>query len=85
MKIEQFRDALGKLFAESIDLPRQEILAELELQCDCLRDDINDIRIRPQPNDSDQKPTQNATQRDGDMMRYLMILLKRQTFLSQIR
>ena len=63
MKIEQFRDALGKLFAESIDLPRQEILAELELQCDCLRDDINDIRIRP---DSDQKPTQNATQRAND-------------------
>jgi hypothetical protein len=45
MKIEQFRDALGKLFAESIDLPRQEILEELELQCDCLRDDISDIRI----------------------------------------
>ena len=60
MKIEQFRDALEKLFAASIDLPRQEILEELELQCDCLRDDISDIRIRPQPNVSDQKPTQNA-------------------------
>jgi hypothetical protein len=66
MKIEQFRDALGKLFAESIDLPRQEILEELELQCACLRDDISDIRIRPQPNNSDQKPTQNATQRAND-------------------
>jgi hypothetical protein len=62
MKIEQFRDALGKLFAESIDLPRQEILEELELQCDCLRDDISGIRIRPQPNE----PTQNATQRAND-------------------
>jgi hypothetical protein len=66
MKIEQFRDALGKLFAASIDLPRQEILEELELQCDCLRDDISDIRIRPQANVSDQKPTQNATQRAND-------------------
>ena len=66
MKIEQFRDALGKLFAESIDLPRQEILEELELQCDCLRDDISDIRIRPQPDDSDQKPTLKATQRAND-------------------
>jgi len=32
MKIEQFRDALDKLFAASIDLPREEILEELELQ-----------------------------------------------------
>jgi transposase len=66
MKIEQFRDALDKLFAESIDLPRQEILEELELQCDCLRDVISDIRIRPRPDDSNQKPTQNATQRADD-------------------
>ena len=66
MKIEQFRDALDKLFAASIDIPRQEILDELELQCDCLRDDISDIRIPPQPNVSDQKPTQNATQRAND-------------------
>jgi hypothetical protein len=66
MKIEQFRDALAKLFAESIDLPQREILEELELQCDCLRDHISDIRIRPQPKVSDQKPTQNATQRGND-------------------
>jgi hypothetical protein len=48
------------------NIPRQEILEELELQCDCLRDDISDIRIRRQPNVSDQKPTQNATQRAND-------------------
>lgn len=66
MKIEQFRDALGKLLAESIDLAPQEILEELQLQCDCVRDDITDIRIRPQPDDSDQKPTQNAIQRAND-------------------
>ena len=66
MKIEQFRDALCKLFAESIDIPPQEILDELELQCDCLRDGIIDIRIRSQPDESDQKPTQNATQRPND-------------------
>ena len=66
MKIEQFRDALCKLFAESIDIPPQEILDELELQCDFLRDGISDIRIRPQPDESDQKPTQNATQRSSD-------------------
>jgi hypothetical protein len=64
MKIEQFRDALRKLLAESIDLLPQKILEELELQCDYLRDDI--IKGRPQPDDSDQKPTQNATQRPND-------------------
>jgi hypothetical protein len=66
MKIEQFRDALGKLLAESIDLSPQKILEELELQCDYLRDDISDIKIRSQPDDSDRKPTQNATQRAND-------------------
>jgi len=66
MKIEQFRDALHKLFAESVDIPPQEILGELELQCDFLRNCIRDIRIRPQSDESDQKPTQNATKRLSD-------------------
>ena len=66
MKIEQFREALHKLFAEHVDLPLQEILDELELQCDFLRDGISDTRIRPQSDESDQKPTQNATKRLSD-------------------
>src|SRR5207248_2822774 len=66
VKIEQLRDALYKLFAESIDIPPQEILDELELQCDCLRDGIIDIRIPLHPGESDQKPTQNPTQRPND-------------------
>jgi hypothetical protein len=66
MKIEQFRDALYKLCSESIDIPPQQILDELEVQCDYLRDGIIDIRIRSHPDQSEQKPTQNATQRPND-------------------
>lgn len=66
MKIEQFRDALCKLFAESADIPPQEILDELKLQCDFLRDGIRDTTIRPQPDESHLKPTQNAAQRPSD-------------------
>jgi hypothetical protein len=66
MKIEQFRNALCKLFAESADIPPQEILDELELQCDILRDGISDTRIRPKLDASDLKSTQNAAQRSSD-------------------
>jgi hypothetical protein len=66
MKIQQFREGLHKLIAESVDIPPQKILDELELQCDFLRNGISDIRIRPQSDESDQKPTQNATKRLSD-------------------
>ena len=53
MTLEQFRDELGKLLGETRNLDKQEVLDELKLQCECLRDDINadrrqsDVRFFP--------------------------------------
>jgi hypothetical protein len=46
MTLDQFRDELGKLLGRTLDLDKQEVLDELEMQCDCLRDDIANERDR---------------------------------------
>jgi hypothetical protein len=41
MTLDEFRDLLSKLLAEAQQLDQGEVLAELELQCIALRDEIN--------------------------------------------
>jgi hypothetical protein len=40
MTLDDFRDKLGDLLAESAGLPAEEVLSELEIQCYALRDTI---------------------------------------------
>jgi hypothetical protein len=41
MTLQQFRDELGKLLGKTLNLDKQEVLDELEVQCQCLREDID--------------------------------------------